>query len=377
MILPGSTIGMIGGGQLGRMFSFEAKRNGYKVIVLDPSKNCPTGQVVDEQIVAEYTDLDAAKQLAEKVDVITYEFENIDVEVVRAIAKIIPVYPGVQVLEASQHRVKEKQAVEAAGLQVAPYTTLATVDDVEQAIQNIGLPAVIKTCRLGYDGKGQAIVRTNEEAIAAVRSFSGEELILEKLVDFDCEISVICSRNTAGETVTFPVGENIHVNNILDTTIVPARITDDIAEKARALALRLADSIELVGTFAVEMFVLPNGDIIINEMAPRPHNSGHYTIEGCDTSQFENQLRAICGLPLGSTNLRAPAVVMKNILGQDGTAQLAHTEQLFRTPRTYLHLYGKTESKTARKMGHFTILGESMDTVLPQAQRLGDALRWT
>ncbi|MFA5995773.1 MAG: 5-(carboxyamino)imidazole ribonucleotide synthase [Patescibacteria group bacterium] len=375
-LLPGTTIGMLGGGQLGRMFGYAAKRLGYNVITLDPTPTCPMAQVVDEQIVAAYDDVNAAKELAKRCQVISYEFENVAVKLVDTITATTPVYPGAKALAVSQHRWREKDLFKKCSIPVTPFYQVATETDLEQAEKTIGYPAVLKTCQFGYDGKGQYVINNTNEAKTAFTKLNKQELIWEKKVDFVKEISVICVRGQNGETVTYPVSENIHVNNILDITIVPARISKSSTQQAHDIAKMIAKELDIIGTFCVELFVLADGTVMANEIAPRPHNSGHYSIEACYCSQFENQLRAICGLPLGSPDLRYGTAVMINILGTGTGNTLSGVDQLMNNKNAYLHLYGKAEAKAARKMGHFTVIGDDIETLLQQAQEIRKNLKW-
>ncbi|TSB45635.1 5-(carboxyamino)imidazole ribonucleotide synthase [Alkalicoccobacillus porphyridii] len=363
IIKPGSTIGIIGGGQLGRMMALSAKQMGYRIAVLEPGADSPCAQVADYVIEASYDDQAGAKKLAEVSDVITYEFENIDEATAKWLTEHADFPQGFDVLRVSQHRLTEKRTIEAIGVPVAPYAEVSSLEDVQPALEKIGLPAVLKTCRGGYDGKGQAVVRSEQELEAAARDLlPAGELVLEGWIPFQCEVSVIVTRSRHGETSTFPVAENIHQNNILHQSIVPARITDATTIQAREIAMKLAEGLKVVGTLAVEMFVQEDGQILVNEIAPRPHNSGHYTIEACKTSQFEQQIRAVCGLPLGSTDL-LKSVVMENLLGEHIEPLMANLDQL---ADISLHLYGKADAKEKRKMGHLTVLSESVESALTQ-----------
>ncbi len=375
-LLPGATIGMLGGGQLGRMFGLVAKRLGYKVITLDPSVNSPMGQVVDEHIMAAYDNLAAAKKLAKQSDVVSYEFENVDPKIVEVITKTTLVYPGESVLVISQHRWLEKELFQKLRIPVTQFYKVVKLSDIHVAEKTVGYPAVLKTCRFGYDGKGQKVIRNSKEAHSAFVEMQGQELIWEKLVQFTKEISVICTRNQTGDIVTYPVAENMHKNNVLDITIAPARIQSSTTKQAHNIAATIAEALDVVGTFCVELFVLPNGKVMANEIAPRPHNSGHYTIEACYTSQFENQLRAICGLPLGSTAMRCKAAVMLNLLGDGKGNTLTGVDKIMQQPNVYLQLYGKSEARAGRKMGHVTIVGDHIERLLKQAKTIKRTLRW-
>lgn len=366
IILPGKTIGIIGGGQLGRMMALAAKEMGYKIAVLDPTKNSPCAQVTDIEIVASYDDLKAIQHLAEISDVVTYEFENIDYRCLQWLERHAYLPQGSQLLSKTQNRFTEKNAIEKAGLPVATYRLVQTQEQLTEAIAELSYPSVLKTTTGGYDGKGQVVLRSEADVDKARELANAAECILEKWVPFEKEVSAIVIRSVSGETKVFPVAENIHVNNILHESIVPARITEELSQKAIAYAKVLADELELVGTLAVEMFATANGEIYINELAPRPHNSGHYTQDACETSQFGQHIRAICNLPLGETNLLKP-VVMVNILGEHIEGVLG---QVNRLTGCYLHLYGKEEAKAQRKMGHVNILNDNIEVALEKAKSL-------
>ncbi|MEH7272415.1 5-(carboxyamino)imidazole ribonucleotide synthase [Neobacillus vireti] len=359
-ILPGQTIGIIGGGQLGRMMALSAREKGYRIAVLDPTEDSPCGQVADYKIIANYDDLAAISQLAEISDVITYEFENIDATALEWLCNQAYVPQGKNLLEITQDRVKEKAAISNAGVEVAPYAVINSLNDLQENCEVLGYPVVLKTARGGYDGKGQAVLKNSQDIEEAKALLEHGQCILEKWVSFTKEISVIIVRNPQGETAVFPVGENIHQDNILHQTIVPARISKQAEDKAIQSAIQLANAFELVGTLAVEMFLTDEDTIYINELAPRPHNSGHYTIEACETSQFEQHIRAVCNLPLGKTELLKPAV-MVNILGEHVQNVL---EKVTCVPDWKVHFYGKKEAKFKRKMGHVTILCDTVDTAL-------------
>jgi 5-(carboxyamino)imidazole ribonucleotide synthase len=368
VILPGSTIGVLGGGQLGRMLTLAGRHMGYRFITLDPTEDSPCGQVADRQIVAEYDDTGAAKQLAELSDVITYEFENIDSGVAAMLMTESYVPQGSELLYTTQHRLREKRAIEAAGVRVAPYEEITDLTGLQAAIGRLGTPCVLKTATGGYDGKGQWVIRSLDEAEAAFAALSlaKTELVLEQFIRFERELSVIAARNPRGEVKAFPVAENIHVDNILHLSIVPARTTEAIRLKAEQLAVRIASELDVIGLIAVEMFLTADGELYVNELAPRPHNSGHYTMEACRTSQFEQHVRAICNLPLGATDLLTP-VVMVNLLGQHVEPLL--NWQLEQSEETEglsvkLHLYGKKEAKHQRKMGHLNLLTNDINQAL-------------
>ncbi|HLL83518.1 MAG TPA: 5-(carboxyamino)imidazole ribonucleotide synthase [Longimicrobium sp.] len=376
-ILPGSTIGIVGGGQLGRMFALEARRMGYRVVVWDPAADSPAAAVADEAIIAPFHDTAAALELARRSDVVTLEWENADVDTLRALEAVVPVRPGAGVLEVAQHRIREKDTARRLGVPTADYRAVGSLDDLTAALREIGVPAVLKTARGGYDGKGQAVIRDPAEAESAFRSVApeGAELILEAFVRFRMEISVVCARSPGGEVACFPVGENEHRGGILHSTVAPARISPQLAEEARRIARALAEGLEVVGLLAVEMFVGEDGVVRMNEIAPRPHNSGHYTWEACPVSQFEQQLRAVCGLPLGSADLLRPAAMI-NLMGDDAGTGLgrAGTAEMMGVPMAALHLYGKAESRPGRKMGHVTALGDTAGEALERADRAWRAM---
>ncbi|SDX96380.1 5-(carboxyamino)imidazole ribonucleotide synthase [Evansella caseinilytica] len=361
-IQPGQTIGILGGGQLGRMMALSAREMGYGVAVLEPAPNSPCGQVADVQVEAGYNDLEGAARLAELCDVLTYEFENIHADTAAFLEKEMYLPQGSRLLTITQDRMLEKKTIASFNIPVVPYAEVSSRDDLTAAVHKLGLPAVLKTTRGGYDGKGQRVIRHQRELDVAWREMQGYgPFVLEAWLAFDKEISVIVARSVHGETAVFPVAENIHCNNILHQTIVPARIDQQTEAEAIRLAVRLAESLQLVGTLAVEMFVASDR-IYVNELAPRPHNSGHYTINACETSQFEQHLRAICGWPLGGTALLTPAV-MVNILGEHLPKVLTHIREL---KGAHLHLYGKAEAKAGRKMGHVTVIAGSAAEALEE-----------
>ncbi|KYD26677.1 Phosphoribosylaminoimidazole carboxylase ATPase subunit [Geobacillus stearothermophilus] len=360
-IVPGQTIGIIGGGQLGRMMALAAREMGFRIAVLDPTPDSPCGQVADVEITAPYHDLDAIAELARVSDVITYEFENIDAQALEWLEANAYVPQGSRLLAVTQDRALEKAVIVEAGLPVAPYREVDGWDELEQAVAMTGFPCVLKTRRGGYDGKGQYVLRGEGDLAKAADLLGLGPCILEGWVPFVKEMSVIVARNLDGETAVFPVAENIHIENILHQTIVPARIPESVQERAIRYAEVLAASFSLVGTLAVEMFLTADGDIYINELAPRPHNSGHYTINACATSQFAQHIRAVCNWPLGSTELLKPAV-MVNLLGEHVGPAIGQIGAL--GGAAYLHLYGKHEAKPKRKMGHVTVLADDVEEAL-------------
>ena len=369
VIRPGATIGVLGGGQLGRMMALAGSAMGYRFVALDPAADAPCGQVA-EQIVAAYDDREAARELAARSDVITYEFENVDAGVAAMLMAESYVPQGSELLYTTQHRLREKRAIEAAGVKVAPYAEIRSADELREAAGRFGFPCVLKTATGGYDGKGQWVLRGADEVDEAYETLakSGADLVLEQFIRFEKELSVIAARSPQGEVKTFPPAENIHVDNILHLSIVPARVPSEVLAEAERLAVRIAEGLGAVGLIAVEMFLGEDGELFVNELAPRPHNSGHYTMEACRTSQFEQHVRAVCGLPLGDTALLTP-VVMVNVLGEHVapiverfSARDEAAERLGVAPK--LHLYGKSEAKIKRKMGHVNVLADDTDAAL-------------
>ncbi|CAM3462808.1 5-(carboxyamino)imidazole ribonucleotide synthase [Marinicrinis lubricantis] len=374
-ILPGSTIGILGGGQLGRMISLAGRNLGFRFAVMDPTQDCPCGQVADVEINAVYSDVEAAASLAQQSDVITYEFENVDASVAEVLEQTSYVPQGSKLLYTTQHRIREKKAIEQAGAKVAPYFEIHSLQQLEKAAKQFDYSCVLKTATGGYDGKGQWVIRSEQDVIPAYETLTqaGTDLVLEKFIQFELELSVIAARNPAGEVKAFPVAENIHVDNILHLSIVPARITREIAAKAEQMALKIAEGMDVIGLIAVEMFLTRDGEIYVNELAPRPHNSGHYTMDACKTSQFEQHVRAICNLPLGQTDLLTP-VVMVNILGEHVQPVLEWMEEgqpIDDSLTAKIHFYGKKEAKTKRKMGHINLLGNSVDDAIRWVERSG------
>ncbi|HEX6036626.1 5-(carboxyamino)imidazole ribonucleotide synthase [Longimicrobium sp.] len=362
-ILPGGTIGMMGGGQLGRMFALEARRMGYRVVVLDPGSDTPAAQFCDHHIRAPFEDVNACLELARRSDVVTLEWENADVATLRAMREHVRIHPSPDVLEVAQHRVREKDAARRLGVLTAEYRAVRTREDLDAALREIGAPAILKTARMGYDGKGQAVIREAADADTAWAALSGaDDFILEAMVPFRMEVSVVCARSASGEISTFPVAENEHRRGILHLSVVPARVEPAIADEAARVARTLAEGLGVIGLVAVEMFVTADGRILMNEIAPRPHNSGHYTWEACPVSQFEQQLRAVCGLPLGDARLLRPAA-MVNLMGEDSGTGLGRpgAANALAIPGTALHLYGKAEARPGRKMGHLTTLADTAD----------------
>ena len=348
---PGSTIGIIGGGQLGRMTAQAAARLGYRCHIFATQTDSPAEQVCGRATIGDYDDDAALDGFAAAVDVATFEFENIPAEAVRRVAAAKPVLPRPEILEITQDRLREKDFLRSIDVATAVYREISDVAALSRAMRDFGYPAVLKSVRMGYDGKGQVSIGPETRSEEAWQRMGGAIGILESFVDFSCEISVIVARGRNGAWATYPPVENQHVKHILDTTIAPARIAAETAMRAEAIARHIAEKLDLVGVLAVEMFVLPSGDVLVNELAPRPHNSGHWTIDACVTSQFEQLVRALCGLPLGSVDHYCDAV-MKNLLGRD----VERWREVLADPLAKLHLYGKHEVQPGRKMGHVTRL---------------------
>ncbi len=372
MILPPATLGMLGGGQLGRFFVSAAHEMGYKVWVLDPDPHSPAGQIAERHLVAAYEDFSALDQLAAECAAVTTEFENVPAGTLDYLAKFIPVHPSASAVGVCQNRIAEKSFLADNGLPHGPFAAIRSDEDIANA--NAGLfPGVLKVARFGYDGKGQARVASREEALAAFHGFNREACVLEKLLPLDYEVSVVLARSAAGEVRAFPSGENSHRHGILDVTIAPARASACLADTAQQVAEQIAARLGYVGTLGVEFFVT-RGELVVNEMAPRPHNSGHHTIDACVTSQYDQQVRALCGLPLGEPRQHSVAV-MVNLLGElwyeggahDGKYREPDWSALHAVPGLRLHLYGKHHARPGRKMGHFTVIGDDPAAVLERA----------
>lgn len=367
MIQQGQTIGIIGGGQLGQMMALDAKQTGMKVIVLDPTPACPAGQVADAQIVAPYADVKAIEELARRSDVLTYEFENVDLKALEDVADKVYVPQGTHLLYTTKNRIREKTFLRDAGLKTAPFMAVKDMADLKKAVERIGYPSVLKTCEGGYDGHGQEVLHSADDLTKCAGILSTKDAILEGWVPFKLECSVMVARNENGEVTVFPVSENIHHDEILHLSIVPARISPELQEKAKQMAVKIAHAIDLRGILGVEMFVTADGQIYINELAPRPHNSGHYSIEACNFSQFAIHNRAICNWPLPKVDLLKP-VVMVNVLGQHVAGV---RQQIAKRPDWHFHDYGKAEIRHNRKMGHVTILTDDVDATLEEIDNTG------
>ena len=363
-ILPGATIGVLGSGQLGRMFALAAREMGYRIVIFSPDQDTPAGQIGDREFACRYEDLDRIREFAREVDVVTFEFENVPSATTRAAAEFAPVRPDGHVLHITQNRLREKSFLLEHGVPVTPFRRVSSREDLEAAVRDLGLPGVLKTADFGYDGKGQSKLAVPDQVDPAWRALQGAEGIYEAFVDFEKEISVVGARTVRGEFAAYPVFENSHARHILDVTFAPAAISPMLARQAVELAGGILRDLHVVGLLTVEMFVTRDGRILVNELAPRTHNSGHLTIDGCVTSQFEQQVRAVCGLPLGSTELREPAAAMANLLGDLWQAGEPQWRAALEDPRMKLHLYGKAEPRPGRKMGHLnTTGGTAMDCV--------------
>jgi 5-(carboxyamino)imidazole ribonucleotide synthase len=372
-LLEGKTIGVLGGGQLGRMLAQAVKRLGGRIHVYEPQAKCPAGAVADKEVNAAYEDIAALSAFARECEVVTYEFENVPAAPLRAIEHLTKLRPHWRVLETTQNRSREKNWLKQNGFPHARFAEVAAGGDLAAGIRAVGVPCVVKTADFGYDGKGQLKVMAEADVAAAVKRFTGQPVVIEQFVDFACEVSAVVARSANGEVAVFPVAENIHTNHILDFSIVPARVAPAVIAAAEAMAREVAARIDLVGVLGVELFVTKSGEVLINELAPRTHNSGHYTLDACATSQFEQQARAICGLPLGSAALTSP-VVMVNLLGDLWANGEPRWELLHPHPEAKLHLYGKTEARVGRKMGHLTVLAETAEAAFGLARQLKSSL---
>lgn len=366
-ILPGATLGVFGSGQLGRMFALAARRMGYRVHTFSPDTDTPTGQVADLEVAASYEDLEAVREFARRVDAVTFEFENVPASTVEAVAGIVPVRPSGEALHTTQHRIREKTFLSRHGFPVTEFRRVGSIDELRAALDDVGCPAVLKTAGFGYDGKGQRTITSTDEADAACDALGGREGILEAFVPFERELSVVAARGADGRVASYGVVENTHARHILDYTVAPASVTPAVARAAEEIARELLDALCYVGVLCVELFHEGTDRLLVNEIAPRPHNSGHHTIDACATSQFEQQVRALCNLPLGSTEQLRPAA-MANLLGDLWRAGEPDWRAACSHPNVKLHLYGKSAARPGRKMGHLTALapstGEALRTIL-------------
>jgi len=377
-ILPGSTVGVLGSGQLGRMFALMARRMGYRVHTYSPGGDTPTGQVSDKEWTADYDDLDSVRAFAGEVDVVTFEFENVSAAATEAAAALAPVRPGGAVLHTTQHRVREKTFLRNHGFPCAPFAVVASEAALREAAQTIGLPAVLKTAGWGYDGKGQVLIKKPEELAGAWAAMDGQEAVLEGFIDFGHEVSIVAARGLDGSFDHFGLLENMHRHHILDITVSPARLPESVEREAVEIARGVLEALDVVGVLCVEFFVTRDNRLLVNELAPRPHNSGHVTFDNCLTNQFEQQLRAICGLPLGGTERLRPGA-MANLLGDLWEGGEPDWAAACAFPGVKLHLYGKAEARPGRKMGHLTALAETpeaaLDTVVAARNALTSKLR--
>ena len=373
VIPPGSTIGVLGSGQLGRMMAIAARRMGYRVHTYSPAEETPTGQVADLEISADYEDLEAIQLFAKGVDVVTFEFENVSTEAAAVAAEIVPVRPSGAALHITQQRTREKGFLADRGLPVTPCATVATLDELAIALDQIGVPAIVKTAVFGYDGKGQHRLDSIEDAERVWGLIGHQEAVVERVVEFSRELSVIGARGLDGAFAHFGAIENTHQNHILDLSIAPARVSPGVAREAVRLTRKIMEELDFVGVLCVEFFLTSDDRLLVNEIAPRPHNSGHFTFDACITSQFEQQVRAVCGLPLGSTTQLRPAA-MVNLLGDLWTKGEPDWSGALAIPEVKLHLYGKTDPRPRRKMGHITVLGETVDEAIDKAIAARDLL---
>ena len=376
VILPPAMLGMLGGGQLGRFFVIAAHEMGYKVTVLDPDKNSPAGEIADVHLCAAFDDIIALNTLANTCQAISTEFENVPASTLETLAQRTIVRPSAESVAIAQHRVSEKNFLQNAGLPVAPFVVIDCMTDLPQDDAEI-YPAILKVARFGYDGKGQARVKNNAEAQQAFAQFGAEECVFEKMLNLDYEVSVVLARDSFGNIAAFPTAENSHLNGILDVTVVPARSAtandQSVNQQAQQLAAKLAEKLNYVGVLGVEFFVC-DGQLLVNEMAPRPHNSGHYTIDACVTNQFEQQVRVMTGLPLGDARLHSNAV-MVNLLGDIWQNDTEPTWLVaLSNAKLKMHLYRKHEARAGRKMGHFTVIGEDSQALLKAAMQVRSAL---
>ncbi|WP_348760406.1 5-(carboxyamino)imidazole ribonucleotide synthase [uncultured Salinisphaera sp.] len=375
IIAPGATIGVLGSGQLGRMLGLSARRMGYRVATFSPDHDTPMGQIADAEHVADYTDLDAVAAFAKSVDVVTFEFENVPFEAAEAAARHVPVRPRGQVLHIAQHRRREKDFLHAAGFPTAPFEHVPDRATLDAAIARLGVPCVLKTAGFGYDGKGQMVIKAADEAEAAWQAIGAGEAVLEGFVDFACEVSVVAARGLDGAFAHYGVTENRHADHILDVSIADGIADRATRDRAIEIAAGVLEALDVVGVLCVEFFVGRDGTLVVNELAPRPHNSGHFSFDACVTGQFEQQLRAVCGLPLGSTaRLRASAMV--NLLGDLWAHGEPDWASVLADPDLKLHLYGKAAPRPGRKMGHMTVFGRDGEDAASRAIAARQRLAW-
>jgi len=364
-ILPGSTIGCLGGGQLGRMFALAARKMGYRVHTVDPMPDSPTGQISDREFSTAFDDIPTLLEFADTVDVVTYEFENIPVEALDALAPKVPLRPGRDVLYTTQNRRREKEFLISGGFPVGRFRVVESEVELREAVVSVGYPCVLKTADFGYDGKGQQKITAETDLAQVWQRHGARAGVLEAWIPFAAELSVVVARGYTPEpgeyqVQAFPPTVNSHENHILATSVAPAPLADSILARAQSIACEIATRLDVVGLLAVEFFLTRRGDLLVNELAPRPHNSGHFSFDACVTSQFEQQLRAVCGLPLGETRLLSPAV-MRNLLGDLWANGVPDWSRLLALPGLRLHLYGKSEPRAGRKMGHYCVLSPTLE----------------
>jgi len=376
VLAPGSTLGMLGGGQLGRMFALAARQRGYHVVVFGDPDNSPAGQVSDRSIPAAFDDQDALLSFARQVDVVSYEQENIPVPAVEFLTQHVPVYPGAELLRASQHRLLEKNSLRSIGIPTADFASIQSAEQLRESVERFGGDAILKTVTLGYDGKGQARVRSTDDLETVWKKFAVTEAILEKIVDFSFELSIVASRFSDGTCAFYDPVRNDHVNHILDLSVSPAdEIPRTFCEEAIEIARAILEHFQVIGVLCVELFATKDGSLLVNEIAPRPHNSGHLTIDACRSSQFEQQFRAVCGLPSGHVEMRAPAA-MANLLGDHLMHATADRwRAVFELPQVHVHMYGKAEARIGRKMGHLTALGTTVQEAEQIVRKARDLLQ--
>ena len=380
-VLPPATIGVLGGGQLGRMLGFAARAMGYRIVVLDPDPECPSASIADRVVVGAYDDVAAARELAAASDVVTYELEHVAAEVVAAVAESTPVRPGLEPLRVTQDRLAERAFVEVAGIAVAPWRAVASVDDLRSAAGELGMPLRLKALMGGYDGRSQVRIGAAAELGSALDRLgrpAGGSLLVERELEFEAELSVIVARGTDRRTAAFPPARNVHDEGILVESVAPADLAPDTLRAAEDIGCRLAEAMDLTGTLTVELFLLRDGSLVVNELAPRVHNSGHWTMEGAATSQFEQHIRAIAGLPLGPTDAHRPTAIV-NVLGTGDLrdARLLGVDAALAVPETHVHLYDKRRVFERRKMGHVTALGSTTQEALERARTARALLRWS
>jgi 5-(carboxyamino)imidazole ribonucleotide synthase len=372
-ILPNSTIGVFGSGQLGRMFAIEARKMGYRVATFSPESDTPTGQVADIEISARYEDLEMVAKFAKAVDVVTFEFENVPSACIETASQFVQVHPRGEVLHTTQNRLREKTFLSQNVFPVAPFRHIKTLDDLYHAVHELEVPCVLKTAGFGYDGKGQQKIKAVGEIETVYQNLKGNEAILEAFVEFEKEVSVVCARDAAGNFAHFGVIENDHTNHILNVSFAPAIVSPKTYKEAIEITREIAEKFDYVGTMCVEFFLTKDKKLLVNEIAPRPHNSGHLTIDACVTNQFEQQVRAVCGLPLGSTEYLKPAA-MVNLLGDVWENGEPNWGKALEVENVKLHLYGKAEARPGRKMGHLTALAETVEQAVKNAKKAKESL---